>query len=307
MAGKNYPAHLAVLSANLLYGANYTIAKEVMPQHIGPFGFIFIRVICTAAIFFVAGFIFRNEKIEKKDFLKLMYCALFGVAINQLLFFKGLDLSTPINASLMMTTNPIMVMIVASILIRERITSRKIAGIIIGIAGASFLLIPGNNIRFSQETVLGDFLILVNSISFGIFLIIVKPMMAKYKTITVMKWVFFFGCFFVTPFGWSEFRAVDWSAFTTQTWLAVSYVVIGTTSLAYMLNTYALKNLSPSSVSAYIYLQPLFAAAFAIVLGKDFLNSLHLIAAVLIFTGVYLVTSGNLRLSVNKEISAKKH
>lgn len=302
----NLPAHLAVLSANLLYGANYTIAKEVMPDYIAPFGFIFIRVVCTAAIFLMIGAAVTKEKVENKDLLKLAICAVFGVAINQLLFFKGLDLTLPINASLMMTTNPIMVLIVASLIIREKITIKKVSGIIIGIAGAFILLIPGNSVEFNTSTAWGDFLILINSLSFGVFLILVKPLMNKYKTITVMKWVFLFGTVLVTPFGWEEFSNIQWNTFHMNIWLALLYVVIGTTSLAYMLNTFALKNLSPSSVSVYIYLQPLFATIFAIIMQKDRLIELHIVAAILIFTGVYLVTSGNYGKLSGRFLSSKK-
>ncbi len=285
---------MSVLSANLIYGANYSIAKEVMPEFIKPFGFIVIRVLVSAMIFWLVGLFIRDKKVESRDLVRLFFCALFGVAINQLLFFKGLDLTTPINASLMMTTNPIMVMIAASFLIRETITFRKIGGILIGITGATLLLVWGKEFSIYDASVLGDTFVLINSLSFGIFLIIVKPLMQKYNTLTVMKWVFLFGSILVLPFGYSEFTEIKWETFTTTIWLATLYVVIGVTSLAYILNVYALKNLSPSSVSVYIYLQPLFATLFAIFLGKDHLNMMHLAAAALIFLGVWLVTSGKM-------------
>ncbi len=287
---KTIYAHLSVLGANLIYGGNYSIAKEVMPEFIRPFGFIFIRVIVTAIVFFILAGVYTREKVDKSDLLRLFMCAVFGVATNQLLFFKGLDLTTPINASLMMTTNPIMVLLAASFLIREKITLRKIAGVVIGIAGALLLLLWGKTFSFTSDSAIGDMLILINSLSFGVFLIIVRKMMLKYQTITVMKWVFLFGTILVTPFGWHEFTEIEWPRFDTAQWLATAYVVIATTSIAYMLNTFALKNLSPSSVSAYIYLQPLFATIIAIILGKDQLNALHLASAALIFTGVYFVS-----------------
>lgn len=307
MQKNTFTAHLAVLAANLIYGANYTIAKQVMPEYIEAFGFIFIRVLVTALVFWGLASLGANEKVDKSDFPRLFACAVFGVATNQLLFFKGLDLTAPINASLMMTTNPIMVLIVASLLIREKITFRKVAGITIGILGASTLLLWGKKVSFSSASALGDFFILINSLSWGTFLIIVRPLMQKYKTITVMKWVFLFGSVLVFPFGWEEFNAIRWETFTTPVWLATFYVVICTTSLAYMLNTVALKNLSPSAVSAYIYLQPLFATAFAIMLGKDYLNMLHVISALLIFTGVYLVTGASMKEIAGKFASSKKN
>lgn len=299
-------AHLSVFTANLIYGANYSIAKRVMPEYIQPFGFIFIRVLFTALLFFIISIFVKEKKVERADFPRLFFCALFGVAINQLLFFKGLDLTNPINASLMMTTNPIMVLVAAGILIREKITVRKVAGIIVGIAGAFLLLLWGKNFSWSHSSVLGDSMVLINSLSFGIFLIMVKPLMQKYHTLTVMKWVFLFGSILVFPFGYSEFKLIQWTSFDTSVWLSVAYVVIATTSLAYMLNTFALKNLSPSSVSIYIYSQPLFATFFAIMLGQDQLRSIHVISAVLIFAGVYLVTSTGLKEFKGKFLSTKK-
>lgn len=306
MNNKSLLAHLSVLTANLIYGANYSIAKRVMPEYIQPFGFIFIRVLFTALLFFIISIFIKEKKVDREDFPRLFFCALFGVAINQLLFFKGLDLTNPINASLMMTTNPIMVLVAAGILIREKITVRKVSGIVVGITGACLLLLWGKSFSWSHASVLGDSMVLINSLSFGIFLIMVKPLMQKYHTLTVMKWVFLFGSILVFPFGFSEFKLIQWSSFDTSIWLSVTYVVIATTSLAYMLNTFALKNLSPSSVSIYIYLQPLFATFFAIMLGQDQLQAIHVFSAVLIFAGVYLVTSTSLKEIKGRFLSTKK-
>lgn len=289
------PAHLSVLTANLFYGANYTIAKNVMPELIKPFGFIVIRVVITAILFFGIDAFRKPKKIDRSDYFRIFLCAFFGVAVNQLLFFKGLNLTTPINAALMMTTNPIMVLIAAGIIVKEKITIKKIAGIIIGISGAGFLLLYGNQVLLNSDSVAGDFLVLINSLSFGVFLIIVKPLMQKYDTLLVMKWIFLIGSFMVIPFGFKESMEVQWSNFDITAWLSVAYVIIGVTTFAYLLNTYALKKLSSSSVSVYIYLQPLFAALFATMLGRDSLNYLHLVAAFLIFAGVYLVSSGGIK------------
>ena len=290
-------AHLSVLTANLIYGANYSIAKQVMPEFIKPFGFILVRVVVTTILFWAIGFFIKDKKVDKADMPRLIYCAFFGVALNQLLFFKGLDLTTPINAALMMTTNPIMVLIVASFLIREKITILKIIGIITGITGAGLLLLWGKEFSIQSDSVAGDLCVLVNSLSFGVFLIIVKPLMSKYNTLTVMKWIFLFGSFMVIPFGYGELSQIQWSTFTMPIWIATAYVVIFVTSVAYILNVYALKNLSPSSVSAYIYLQPFFASMVAIFLGKDQLSAIHFISALLIFAGVYMVTSGKFKTS----------
>lgn len=290
MKGSNLKAHLAVLSANLLYGANFSVAKIAMPEYILPFAFITLRV-CIAAVlyFFLFKFIVKTESVKGK-YKMLMLLALFGIAINQLLFFKGLSLTTPINAALIMTTNPITVLIIAAIFLGEKITKLKVGGVLLGIVGAAALILYGNKVSISQSSALGDLLVFINSVSFAIFLVLAKPILKQFQPLTVMFWLFFFGIFMVTPFGVGELQEVDWSVLPTKAYLSIAYVVLGTTILAYICNIYALKNLNASVVSTYIYLQPLFATFFALLLGKDTPNILHLLAAAFIFTGVYMVS-----------------
>ncbi len=286
-------AHLALLVANLVYGANYTIAKEVMPEYIQPSGFILLRVLVALILFFVVHKFWVKERVEKKHLPLLFFCGITGVTVNQLLFFEGLALTTPINAALIMTTNPILVLIMAAIIIKEKITTLKVAGVIAGITGAIILILYRNNFETASGSVLGDVFIFFNAMSYGIYLVIVKPLMNKYNPITVMMWVFLFGSLFVIPFGYSELNAVQWSEFSGYIWMAVIYVVIATTFIAYLLNTIALRSLSPSIVSIYIYLQPLFATFVAMISGRDKFGTIHFISAALIFAGVFLVSNSN--------------
>lgn len=285
----NLKAHLALLSANIIYGLNYSIAKDVMPEYILPFGFIFCRVIGALFLFWLAhSFIY--EKVEKKDLLLLAICGFFGVAANQLMFFYGLNITTPINAGIIMTSNPILVLIASAIILKNRITKTKIAGILLGISGALLLLLFKTDFSFGSETLLGDLFIFLNALSYGVYLVLAVPLMRKYSPMTVIKWVFTFGFIFVLPFGWNQFTEIDWSSFNSSIWLKFSFVIVGTTFLAYLFNIYGLKKLNPSVVSTYIYLQPLLAALFAIWAGKDELDWIKVTAAILIFSGVYLVS-----------------
>ena len=285
----NLKPHLAVLGANIIYGLNYTIAKDVMPEYIPPFGFIFCRV-AGALLLFWSIFAFNYEKIEKKDLLLLAVCGFFGVAANQLMFFYGLNLTTPINAGIIMTSNPILVLIASAIILKNKITLTKVSGIALGIVGALLLLLFKNNFSFGSETIVGDTFIFLNAMSYGTYLVIAVPLMKKYKPITVITWVFTFGFIYVSPFGFTEFTEIAWSTFSTKIWLEFAFVIICTTFFAYLLNIYGLKKLNPSTVSTYIYLQPLLAAAFAIWVGKDSLDWIKIVAAILIFSGVYLVS-----------------
>lgn len=284
-------AHLALLGANIIYGANYTIAKEAMPEYVKPFGFIVLRCVGAVLLFWLFHAFTSKEKVEKKDLPKLALCALFGIAINQLLFFKGLSITTPINASILMTSTPILVLIVAAFLIKERVTPKKIVGIFLGLIGALMIIIMGEDFSFGSETLPGDLLVFINASSYGVYLVMVKPFMQKYQPLTVIKWIFFFGFFMVVPFGYKEFFEIDWPTIPTPILWAIVYVVVGLSFFAYLLNTIALKHLSPSVVSIYIYSQPVFATTIAIALGRDHLTTLEIIAGILVFVGVYLVSA----------------
>jgi drug/metabolite transporter (DMT)-like permease len=286
---KQLLAHLALIAAQLLYGANYTIAKEAMPEFIQPFGFVLLRCLGATALFWLVG-LFVKEKVERKDLLKLALGALFGIAINQLMFFKGLSLTNPINAAVLMISTPIMVLIMAALIIKERITIKRAIGIGVGMLGALIILVIGKKLSFSSDTFLGDILIFINASSYGVYLVLISPMMRKYHPITVIKWVFLFGLFMVLPFGYQKFSEIQWSTFPTHVIWATVYVVIGLSFLAYLFNAVALKYVSPSVVSIYIYLQPIFATFFAISLGKDHLDWIKILSATLICIGVYLVS-----------------
>ncbi len=288
-------AHLALLGANLIYAINYSFAKDVMPDFIMPSGFILLRVIGALLLFALSYFLFVKEKVERKDIFRLAICGVFGVAINQLLFFEGLNLTTPINAAIVMTTNPILVIFLSFLIIKEPITFNKSAGILLGLVGASILILKGGSIDFSSNYQIGNLFVFINAVSYGLYLVIVKPMMEKYNPITVMFYVFGFGLLYVIPFGFINLADVKWAIIPSNIYWEIAFVVVCTTFIAYLLNSSALKQLSPSTVSIYIYLQPILATLFAIFWGSDSLDGQKIIAAILIFLGVYLVSVRSLK------------
>lgn len=289
-------AHIALFLVALIYGANYTIAKEVLDEgHLAPHGFILLRVLAGTLLFNLFHWIAIREKVARKDLGRLFLCGLFGVAINQLFFFSGLKLTQPINASLIMTTTPILVLIASSLLIGERITIRKVFGIIIGTTGAFLLIAYGQELSFRSDRLLGDMMIFINASSYGLYLVLVRSLMKKYHAITVVKWVFTFGLCIVLPFGLTSLGEADWGSFSTDIWLAICYVLIFTTFLAYLFNAYALSYVQPSVVSIYIYLQPIIASSIALMAGRDEWDHLKTLSAVLIFFGVFLVSNAKKR------------
>jgi len=289
--GKKFWAHAAILGANIIYGLNYSIAKDVMPEFIQPFGFIFCRVSGALLLFWMFAQFAEKEKVSERDLALMAVCGAFGVASNQLMFFYGLNLTSPINAAIILTCNPILVLLISAVVIRERITSRKIIGIGLGLTGAVGLILFKGLSALSSDGFIGDLFVFLNATSYAIYLVLVKPLMQKYKPMTVIKWVFLFGFIYVLPFGWTQFQEIEWATFTTNIWWAFGFVVVGTTFLAYLFNIFGLKELSPSVVSIYIYSQPLIASIMAIALQKDELSMEKILAALLIFSGVYLVST----------------
>ena len=262
-----------------------------MPEFIQPFGFIFCRVSGALLLFWMFAQFAEKEKVSEIDLALMAVCGAFGVASNQLMFFYGLNLTSPINAAIILTCNPILVLLISALVIRERITSRKIMGIGLGLTGAVGLILFKGASALSSDGFIGDLFVFLNATSYAIYLVLVKPLMQKYKPMTVIKWVFLFGFIYVLPFGWTQFHEIEWATFTTNIWWAFAFVVIGTTFLAYLFNIFGLKELSPSVVSIYIYSQPLIAGIMAIAMQKDELGIEKIVAALFIFSGVYLVST----------------
>jgi drug/metabolite transporter (DMT)-like permease len=285
--------NLALLGATLvsiIYGVTFTIAKDVMPKYIDAYGFILLRAGGSMLLFWLIWLVMPKEKIVLNDFPRIIAAAFFGVAFNMLTFFKGLSLTSPISASVIMVSTPMIVLVLSAIIMKERMKKRMVLGIILGLIGTASLILYGKSIGDTSQSGLGNFLVLVNAISYGFYLIIVKKLMNKYNAFTFVKWIYLFGFIMVLPFGWSEFAAVDWTIVPTAIYWKIGFVVVISTFLTYLLNLLSMKELKPTTVAVFIYLQPLFATVFAISLGKDTLSLVKIGSAVLIFSGVYLVT-----------------
>jgi drug/metabolite transporter (DMT)-like permease len=263
-----------------------------------------LRAIGATSLFWLI-MLFQWELPAKKDILRLAACGLFGVAINQLFFFNGLNLTSAINSSIIITTNPILVLVIASFVLNERITSRKAMGVALGFIGAVLLIYLGAQNTAGGTSVRGDLFILINSLSYAIYLVIVKPLMSKYRPLTVIAWVFLFGMIYVIPFGWSQFHEVDWAGLRAVDFRGIGYIVIFSTFLVYLLNLFALSKVSPSVVSSFIYMQPVVAGLFSWLfysLGtygnvKPHFSWGMLGATLLVFLGVWLVSSKRISLS----------
>lgn len=290
MLNNKVAPYIALLIANFIYAANYTIAQTAM-EAIPPFGMIVIRVVISSALFWLVSFAMGNEKIQsKQDYFRLALCAVFGVALNQLMFFKGLSMTNPINPAIMMTTTPVLVLLISLIYLKEKITWEKTTGLVLGMGGAIGLILMKTSGEGMESSALGDFFVFINAASYGTYLVLAKPLFKKYQAITIIKWIFTFGIIMVMPFGVGQLDEVDWKGLDNDTWIALGYVVLMTTFFAYLFNAWALKKVTPTVVSFFIYLQPILASVIAIMIGKDELTRNKVIFALIIFIGVYLVS-----------------
>lgn len=283
-------AHWAVLATNLLFGINFSVVKYISPAYIQPFGLNFIRVSVAVLLFWMLYSLKPSKAgIDKKDIPRFLLCALTGVAINQLLFIKGLTLTTPIHGALLILVTPVFILLLAFVLKTERVTLLKILGLSLAICGAVLLILARENSVIGSNMLLGDLLIIINAVSYAFYFVLVKPLMQKYSPVHVIRWVFSFGILMIFPFCWQEFATVDWQLFTSSHIAALIFVVIGATFLAYYFTVYGLQHLSAGAVGSYIYLQPVFSAIVSALFFKEQLSPYKLIAAALIFTGVYFV------------------
>jgi drug/metabolite transporter (DMT)-like permease len=283
-------AHIALLITNIFFAINFTAVKFLISGgFIQPFGLNLIRVAVTAMLLWVL-FIFKSQKVtfQKKDYPRLVLCALTGVAINQLLFIKGLSYTYPIHASLLLLITPILITIIASLVLKEKITSFKIIGLLLGVSGAMVLILSKEKTGNASDVLVGDVLIIINAISYTFYFVLVKPLMKEYNPIAILRMVFSIGFFMILPFCVKEFSAIEWLSYGRQEFLALILIVLGGTFFAYLFNIYGIKILGASTAGAYIYSQPLFAAVIAISFLGEEIVAYKIIAGVLIFAGVFI-------------------
>lgn len=281
--------HLILFIINFIYAINYIIAKEIIPGVIGPLAMMFFRALGAIVFFTTLSLFSPREVIARKDWTRLAVCALFGIAINGMLFLKGIALTLPINASLIMILVPIIVLVLSYFFFKERIGVYKLVGSLIGLFGAYALITKFEPLQFSSKTLIGDLFILLNGISFSIYLLLAKELLRKYSAVTMAKWLFTIGILYIIPFSYRQLTELDLSIFEVKHFAAFAFVIIFPTCIAYYFYCLALKKVSASIASSYIFLQPLITAIFALALGKDYLDMPKIVGGVCILIGVFFV------------------
>jgi drug/metabolite transporter (DMT)-like permease len=283
-------AHIALSITNIFFAINFTAVKFLITGgFIQSFGLNLIRVAVTSILLWIL-FLFKPQKnsFQKKDYGRLFLCALTGIAINQLLFIKGLSLTYSIHASLLLLTTPILITFIAAWLLKERINNLKLIGLALGVAGAMLLILSKDKTGSASDVLLGDVFIILNAISYTFYFVLVKPLMKEYNPIAILRMIFTIGFFMILPFCFNEFVAIDWQIYSAKEFLILALIVLGGTFIAYLFNIYGIKILGASTAGSYIYSQPIIAAIIAISFLGEELAMYKILAGALIFTGVYL-------------------
>ena len=284
-------AHIAVFGTTLFFSINFSAVKILIDKNlIQSYGLNLVRIIVTVLLLWLL-FAFKKEKksFNKEDYPRLILCSITGIVFNQMIFVKGLSLTTPIHASLLMMATPILIMFSAAWLLKEKLSNNKLSGLIFAITGALLLVLYKKQNTYAANTILGDLYVLLNAISYTIYFIMVKPLMNRYSTIMIIRMLFTIGLFIALPFCVTQFIQIPWHNYTLTDYGLLSLVAVGGTFLAYTLNIYAINIIGASKTGSYIYLQPFLATVIAVILGKDILEPYKILAAAFIFLGLYLI------------------
>lgn len=304
-----YPGHLAMLTANILWGLMAPISKKVLSSGlIDAISLTTFRLTGAEVLFWIASCFTKKEHVLPQDMVKLFFAALLGIVFNQGSYIMGVSLTSPINASIVTTTSPIITMIIAAVYLKEPITGKKIIGIVIGASGALLLILS------SQQTIAGgnpgniwgDLLCLLAQLSYSIYFVLFKGLIGRYSPVTLMKWMFLYASVCCIPFSFEHIGMIDLPALSADIYGGILYVVIGGTFITYFLVPVGQRLLRPTVAIMYNYMQPIVASIVAVLWGMDTFGLAKTMAIVLVFAGVYTVTKSKSKAQLDAEKAIKK-
>lgn len=297
--------HIALFVANLVFGLNTIVSRSLMPDILSPYTLTFSRLAGGMLLFWIASLFVKSEKVPPKDIFMFFLASIFSLVLNQLPYFVGLSITSPIDASIVVTTLPIITMILAAIFIKEPITLMKFVGVIVGLSGALLLVLTSKHTHVGESNFWGNVIVLSAVFAFAIYLTAFKKLIMRYSAITVMKWMFLFGTIMCFPFCWPSLQVTDYASLSENTYWRIGFVVVLGTFFTYMLIPIGQKVLRPTTFSMYNYLQPIVASMVAVAIGMDTFGVEKALSAVLVFSGVYIVTQSKSRAQMDAEKAAK--
>lgn len=309
MNSEKLKGHILILITNILFAVNMPISKYLLPTHVPPEGLTIMRMGFACVMFWLVSLFLKQEHVPLKDLGLLFICALCGVGFNQGLFIIGLNRTSPVDASIIATAVPIFVMLLAAAILKEPITGKKAFGVLLGASGGLLLVLSSTQLATGTSSLDGDLMIIVSGLMYAIYLVLSKPLTLRYSSVTIMKWMFLFTTATLLPFTYQYVLSAPVFHESVRNWKALSavfYVLFGATFLPYLLIPMSLKRIRPTTVSMYNYIQPIVASLIAVMIGQDTFSGQKFISALLVFTGVYLVTQSKSRADLEKESTSKK-
>lgn len=301
-------AHLAMLGANLLWGLMSPLSKSVLGAGVmTPFTLTTLRMTGAAALFWLASLFVRREHVPPRDLALLFFASLLGITLNQTCFIAGVSLTSPVNASVVTTTAPILTLVIAAFYLKEPVTAKKLIGILLGALGALLLILSGNSGAGGTEKggVAGDLLCLAAQVSFAVYYVVFKQLIGRYSPVTLMKWMFTYAVVCCVPFSYTSLALLDWNRLSPALWGDLAFIVGGATFLSYLLIPVGQKRLRPTVASMYNYVQPVVASLLAVYWGMDAFGFPKLLAVGLVFAGVYAVSRSKSRAQLEAEAAAR--
>ena len=295
--------HVAMLFTSLIFGVNIPLSKNLMPDWMSPLGLTYSRFAFGAMAFWLLSLFLKSEKVTRKDMGTLFFGSLLGVGLNQAAFIAGLQMTSATNSSIVITITPILAMIISFFILKEPITFKKTGGVIIGLVGVLSMILTSEVSASGREaSFIGDFLCILSSLSYAFFLVLTRGISKRYSSVTIMKWMFLFSALMFAPFGYKEVSSARiFVEGTSAAWSSYLYLLIGATFITYLLIPIAQKQIRPTTIGMYNYLQPLVASYIAIMWGNDVFSWSKPLSAILIFAGVYFVTTSKSREDVERE------
>ncbi len=298
---KNWKGHLCMLTACAAWGLMSPLGKDAMDHGISGLSMVSFRMMGAAVCFWLTSLLGkRHEEVSPRDLFMFFFAGMLAIVFNQCCFTIGLSITSPVNASIVTTTMPIITMILAAIFLKEPVTNKKVMGIFCGAIGA-LLLIFGSGHSDTQGNIIGDLLCVTAQCSFAVYLTIFKKLIQKYSVITCMKWMFTYATIVVLPFSYNELARMQWTSIPITTWMETAFVVFVATYVAYILMMNGQKTLRPTIVSMYNYVQPIVACIVSVLTGLGTFGWGQALAVILVFSGVWLVTQSKSRAEMKQE------
>lgn len=285
--------HIACFTAYAIFGINIIVCKDLTGGHlISPIALFTLRSLGAGALFWILSLFGPHEKVERKDYLKIFAAAFLGYFVTQLTFLIAIPDVTPMHCSIMSAMSPIYTMFIAAIVLKEPLSWQKSGGVLLSLSGIIFLILNNAGARSgaSESTLMGLFMMFLNSFSFSLYLGIFKPVIQKYSVVTFMKWIFLFSSIMALPFSYEEMFSLSWTRIPSAQLWELGYLVVFATFISYFLIPYGQKRIRPTLVSMYSYIQPIIATVLSIILGMDILTWQKILAAAMVFGGVIIVS-----------------